>query len=77
MKIIEVNGQIYHADPRYYNENDIVPVKQMTAKESWNYDEEKLELAKSRGYDVFIVWEHDWENDKQNTINKLLEWYKE
>lgn len=77
MKIIEVNGQIYHADPRYYNENDIVPVKQVTAKESWKYDEGKLELAKSSGYDVFIVWEHDWEYDKQNTIDKLLEWYKE
>lgn len=33
----------------------------------------KIAIAKSHGYDVAIVWESDWINDRDNVLTNLKE----
>lgn len=55
--ILEVNGDFWHANPEMYAEDWINPITKVTAKEKWNYDEEKTQYAESKGYKVITIWE--------------------
>ena len=44
-KIIEFNGTYWHCDPRKYNADYYNKVKKMTAREIWEFDKYKRELA--------------------------------
>lgn len=46
----------------------------MTAKEIWDYGSKKIDLIKSYGYNLIVIWESDLENDNK-LINKLIENY--
>lgn len=70
-KIIEFNGDRWHCNPNLFQPKD-TNIKGITAEIIWNNDKIKYNLAKSKGYDVFIIWESDWKNNKINTINKVL-----
>ncbi len=59
-KIIEFNGDFWHCIPSKFKPDYYHKVKEMTAEEIWKFDEYKINLAKKHGYDVLIVWEHDW-----------------
>lgn len=74
--IIEFNGDIYHANPLFHNENDIVkyaPNSNITAKMIWNRDELKNKFAEDAGYKVIVVWESDYKENKEKVINELIE----
>lgn len=67
---IEFNGDIWHANPNKYNENDIIPLINKTAKEIWYKDEIKIQKLKHlRNIDTIVVWESDWKNNKESVIN--------
>lgn len=70
-KIIEFNGDKWHCNPKFFKENDF-NIKKIKAKDVWDYDKKKKELAESRGYEVLIIWEDDWKNNKIKTLNKVL-----
>ena len=55
-KIIEYNGDLNHANPEMFNEDDHPNFynKERTSKEIWDYDERKINLVKDKGYDVFV-----------------------
>ena len=57
--LLEINGDYWHANPLKYNETDIIKKsgKTLTAKEIWNYDFEKMMLAKENSYTVMYIWE--------------------
>lgn len=40
-------------------------------------DKEKIKCARSKGYDVFIVWESDFKTNKQKVINECLNFLKQ
>ena len=65
--IIEYFGKYWHCDPRHYKEDYFNIKKNQTAKEIWEYDRKKLELIKSYGYNLEVIWEIDFKNN-----NKLL-----
>jgi hypothetical protein len=74
---IEYNGDIWHANPLYFKENDKpYPFfnKKLTAKEIWNNEKERLEcLKKDFNIDTIVVWESDdinYENLYKNIIEK-------
>jgi G:T-mismatch repair DNA endonuclease (very short patch repair protein) len=46
----------------------------MTAKEIWEYDSKKVDLIKSYGYNLEVIWESDLKNDNK-LINKIIEKY--
>jgi hypothetical protein len=75
MKIIEYNGDDYHGNPNKYNENDNPNPfrKNLTAKDIWEKDKLKLELANKEGFDVLIIWDSEYKSDKINILKKCLE----
>jgi G:T-mismatch repair DNA endonuclease (very short patch repair protein) len=48
--------------------------KKRSAKELWEYDKNKIDLIKEKGYNLEIVWESDL-NDDNTLINKLIKKY--
>ena len=69
-KIIEFNGDLWHANPELYEANDILKIMEnKTAQEIWDKDEARLNYLESQGYDVLIVWEKDYREDK-NTVRE-------
>jgi hypothetical protein len=43
----------------------------MTAKELWNYDDIKKELAINNGFHIETIWEYDYKHNKNIIIEKL------
>ncbi|MFW6281452.1 MAG: hypothetical protein ACOC1O_01485 [bacterium] len=70
--VIEFNGDFWHANPKFYNENYIHPVLNESAKEIWKKEEKKLNLLEKNGYEYIIVWEHEYKENKEELINKTL-----
>jgi hypothetical protein len=64
---VEYNGTYWHRDPRFYKITE--EVKLIHRK-----DAEKINLAKSHGYDIVVVWQHDWEScvDKKQYLKDIL-----
>lgn len=78
-KIIEFNGVYWHCSPRYYQGDEIIKryfngkPRIITVSDVWNKDKMKLDFFKSQGYDVLVVWEDDYYKDKNEVINKCME----
>jgi G:T-mismatch repair DNA endonuclease (very short patch repair protein) len=70
--LLEVNGDFWHANPKLYKFDDILNhgVVKKTAKELWEKDAEKKEIAEKYGYKVITFWEKDIRNNEKN----LSEW---
>jgi len=72
-KIIEFNGDKWHANPILFNENDMPnPYIKITSKEIWEHDKIKNNIAKDKGYKILIVWESDYIKNEQKIINECL-----
>jgi hypothetical protein len=78
-KIIEYNGDMYHANPKKYKKTDTPHPyrKNKTSSEIWESDKNKLITAKNNGYEVLVIWdsEYRWGN-KENVINKCIKFLK-
>lgn len=59
--LIEINGDKVHANPKKYNENDIISDKWGTiyVKDRWAYDKEKKIYAEDRKYNTLTIWSSD------------------
>lgn len=68
--IIEFYGDYWHANPRKYKEKDIVH-HNITAKEIWDRDKERINRLNNMGYCVEVVWEDEYKNDKEAVLDKL------
>jgi G:T-mismatch repair DNA endonuclease (very short patch repair protein) len=57
--ILEIQGDFWHANPNIYKETDILnfPKRKRTAKEIWEYDKRKRQIAEKKGYKVIYIWE--------------------
>jgi len=75
-KIIEFNGNFYHANPKYYEENSLIRIsnnKILLAKEIWRRDEFKINILQSLGYKILIIWEDDLSKiNYKNTLYKCI-----
>jgi very-short-patch-repair endonuclease len=73
-KIIEFNGDEYHANPIKFKENDYPHPfrKTKTSKEIWNKDAEKIKAAEDNGFKVLVVWDSEFKKNKKETIEKCL-----
>lgn len=68
--LIEFNGDFWHCNPSIYSSDFLHPIKKMTAQEIWDYDKEKIAIAESKGYTVLTVWESEYKQNPEHTINK-------
>ena len=72
-KIIEFQGDIYHANPNLFSEDDKPsPWNNLTSKELWQKDEYKKQVALNNNFDLIQIWESDFRNNKEKTIKKCL-----
>lgn len=64
--ILEVNGNYWHANPNFYNAEDIVhlPKNKIEAQKIWERDKKYIDYAINKGYFVIVIWE-----DKINSLN--------
>jgi hypothetical protein len=70
-KIIEFQGDIYHGNPLMFNENEYPnPWSNLTAKELWERDNYKKQIAINNGFDIIFIWENDFRKNKNNIINE-------
>ena len=74
---IEFNGTYFHADPRFFNENDYPNPhnKVLTSKTIWENDNNRYKKLKEyRNIDTVVVWEYDYNNgiDVQKFIKEKL-----
>lgn len=75
-KIIEINGIFWHCKPTIYKKDYFHKVRKLTAKEIWEFDKRKIDLAKEHGYDVLVIWEDDYYNDPDKIINECINFLK-
>ena len=71
--IIEFNGDFWHANPKYYDKDWINPLINESAKTIWNREHIKLELIKEYNYDYIIIWENEYRENKNKTIDILIQ----
>ena len=59
--IIEINGDYVHANPKYYNPDDMITLigNSYTSEMKWEKDRIRQEKLESLGYTVFVIWESD------------------
>jgi G:T-mismatch repair DNA endonuclease (very short patch repair protein) len=75
-KIIEFNGDYWHANPlKYSNDKTLRMVCETRLVEDiWARDVKKINHAISNGYEVKIVWENDFVNRREDIIKECIEW---
>ena len=74
-KIIEYQGDEYHANPLKFSENDTPHPfrKNITSKDIWMKDSEKLKTAIDNGYEVLYVWDSEYSRVGEENKNKIIE----
>ncbi|MBA3984994.1 MAG: hypothetical protein H0X63_00070 [Flavobacteriales bacterium] len=75
-KIIEYNGDQYHANPLKYAPDDFPhpyrKSKGYSSKDIWEYDSKKTSLANKNGYDVLVIWDSEYKNNKKEILQKCI-----
>jgi hypothetical protein len=83
-KIIEFNGDYWHANPKFYKENErmkfIIPQKTKysgdLAKNIWEYDKKKKTTLEKMGYKVKGVWESDYHKNPEKILDECVDFLK-
>lgn len=81
--IFEIQGDYWHANPKYYTENSIINYVggKKIASEVWDKDIEKKEFANLNGYDIIYLWEDEIKNltnvELEILIIKKIEEYED
>ena len=50
--------------------------KNKKAKDIWEYDKIKIETAKEQVYIVLVIWESEYNENKEKTIQKCIDFIK-
>jgi len=66
---IEFNGTFYHADPRFYDKDDIIINRR--AEDIWINDYNKDMLCETAGIFLYRIWEYDWLNYNDSVKNEI------
>lgn len=74
-KIIEVNGDYWHANPDLYK-SDTIMKENLKAENIWIKDKIKKENAEKHGYKILSVWEKDIKDNKEKVIEECLNFLK-
>jgi len=71
--VIEFNGDYWHANPILYESSAIIKGGR-TANEIWEKDRMKIQTVLDIGLKVMVVWESEFLNDKNGTIERVTKW---
>jgi len=75
-KIIEFFGDYWHCNPRFYDRNYFHKKMKCLAEEKWEQDKIKEDFIKKEGFEVFVVWEYDYDTDKETILNNCVKFLK-
>ena len=76
-KVIEFNGEIWHADPKKYSASDVVPFINRKAEEVWESDRIKQKYIQDKGFKVLVIWEQDYVLNKEKIVTSCLSFIEE
>lgn len=71
-KLIECYGDYWHCNPIKFSGTYYHTKKRKIANEIWKYDKERIDFLNSLGYEVLVIWENDWNQQKDIMKNKIL-----
>lgn len=71
-KIIEYNGDYWHCNPKIYSADFVNKRLKKSSSELWAKDQYKVEMANKLGYEVYTIWEKDYNNNKQQTLKECV-----
>jgi hypothetical protein len=73
-KIIEFNGDLFHANPLLYNSEEYPNFyyPNLTSKEIWKTDKIKLEKLDNIDMRYLIIWESEFKKDPDEILKKCL-----
>jgi hypothetical protein len=74
-KLIEFNGTHWHADPRVYEKDSILPRINKTAGDIWAKDLVKLNCALDQNYQIYTIWEEDWKKNESTILKEVRAWW--
>lgn len=78
--IIEFNGDFWHANPKFFSYDDKLNFpgkrKGYTAKEIWDFDNEKNQIAIDAGFKILTVWENDYTSNPDGIIQYCINFIK-
>ena len=77
-KIIEVNGDYWHFNPKKYDGESIQKFrrKEIKVKEIWENDKNIINGMKAQGYKVLVVWESELKDELEKITKKILKFAK-
>jgi very-short-patch-repair endonuclease len=71
--VVEIYGDFWHCNPKFFQESDIHGVLKISAKERWKTDEQRKLLLESAGYTVLVIWEDDLlHSGYDQSLNKII-----
>jgi len=80
-KIIEFNGNFYHANPKFYTADSVIKIsnaKILTAEQIWKKDKFKNKMLQSLNYKILIIWEDDLSKEEYNkTLIKCIKFLQD
>ena len=59
-----------------YDENFYNKVKQLYAKDIWEYDKTKIDLCNKYNIKTLTIWESEYNDDKEATLQKCIDFIK-
>lgn len=77
-KIIEINGDKWHANPLFYKQNDILDFfgNENIANNIWEKDRLKIQCAINNNYKVLVLWENEINNKFEKIKKDILNYAK-
>ena len=78
-KVIEFNGDYWHASPKLYKPDDIVLFHfyKRKAKDIWKDDMLRLNEIEKHGFKVHIVWESDYHENPEKVIDECVKFLRD
>lgn len=59
-----------HSNPKIFEADDIHKIKKVKCSEIWKKDNRKIESAKEHNYEILIIWESEYINNRYEVIKK-------
>ena len=78
-KVIEFNGDYWHANPSIYHSGDLIDIHNelKTVDDIWEADAKRNKAIEDLGYEVKVVWEEDYEKDRDKLVDECVKFLKE
>lgn len=75
-KVIEFNGDFWHANPTMYESGSRLKMfdgNEKLADDIWDRDARRLKAIESLGYKVLIIWESDYKDNPDGQLKRCLD----